>query len=113
MNIQTINNQVFLYLKILPAGFNFNFCGIVITGNSEIGEIEANHEKIHTKQMYETLFVGYWILSVIFWIWNILNGYPISCAWKFTPFEQEAISNDDYIIYCETRKPFAWFDYFV
>lgn len=113
MNIQSINNQLFLYLKILPVKFSLNFCGIVITGNTEISDIIANHEKIHTMQMRETLFVGYWILSAIFWIWNILCGYPISCAWKFTPFEQEAVSNDDYIIYCETRKLFAWIEYFV
>ena len=69
-----------------------------------------NHEAIHTEQMKETLYIGFYILYLIFWIFRLLTP-PCKTAYKDISFEQEAYLNQDDLNYLKTRRPYAWISY--
>ena len=65
-------------------------------------ERTINHEKIHFQQQKELLFVGFYLLYLIFWI---IYGY------RNMPFEKEAYDNQSDILYLSNRKHFAFLKY--
>lgn len=69
-----------------------------------------NHEAIHTEQMKETLYIGFYILYLVFWIFRLLTP-PWCTAYKDISFEQEAYLNQENLNYLETRQPYAWISY--
>lgn len=60
-----------------------------------MGEMELNHEKIHSKQQLELLIIPFYI---IYLIEAIFKGYY--CI----SFEKEAYANQDNLDYLKTRK---------
>jgi hypothetical protein len=68
------------------------------------------HELIHFFQQIELLFVGHWILYVIFYIVERSKGMKHDLAYRNNPFEREAYANEN-LTYLITRKPYAWLKY--
>lgn len=66
---------------------------------AKITETTIRHEKIHFAQQKELLLIGFYLLYLIFWI---RYGY------RNSPFEREAYDCEQYSMYLEVRKPFAW-----
>jgi len=66
------------------------------------------HETIHYQQQLELLFVGQWLLYVLFWLWNLVLYRNGAIAYMNNPFELEAYANDDNEDYLLTRKRYAW-----
>ena len=66
------------------------------------------HETIHYQQQLELLFVGQWILYVVFWLWNLALYRNGAIGYMNNPFELEAYANDDNEDYLLTRKRYAW-----
>lgn len=64
-----------------------------------------NHESIHTAQMRELLYIGFYILYFLEWVWEIV--IPPKGAYRWISFEQEAYLHEDNDEYLKTRKPFA------
>lgn len=63
------------------------------------------HEGIHTAQMRELLFVGFYILYFLEWLWEVV--VPPKGAYRWISFEQEAYAHEDDEEYLEDRKHFA------
>lgn len=63
------------------------------------------HESIHTAQMRELLYIGFYILYFLEWIWEIV--VPPKGAYRWISFEEEAISHQSDEEYLINRKPFA------
>lgn len=67
------------------------------------------HERIHTRQMTELLFIGFYLWYFVEWLIRIPmkgNAYHNIC------FEREAydeMHNKDYL---KHRKPYAWMKYY-
>ena len=59
----------------------------------------ARHEAIHAEQQKELLLIGFYILYLFYWV---KYGY------RNIPFEKEAYECDQYSMYLEVRRPFAW-----
>lgn len=69
---------------------------------------DLNHERIHTAQIKEMLYVGFYVWYFIEWL---IRLFCKGNAYKNLGFEKEAYSNDDNLTYLDTRKPYAWLDY--
>ena len=61
-----------------------------------------NHEKIHSAQMKELLYIPFYILYLIEWIFK---GY------KNISFEREANKEQDNLDYLKNRKHFSWYKF--
>ena len=74
-----------------------------------VGEKTLNHEAIHTAQMKEMLYVGFYAWYFIEWLIELFH-YGTT-AYHTNTFEREAFSNDDDLTYLSNRKRFAWLEY--
>lgn len=109
-----------VYCKHIPfrGFFAMNFFTLIIVRKAYKSVVERgwyivkrmlNHESIHTEQMKETLFIGFYILYFLDWLFNLIV-YP-KHAYRYIAFEQEAYANQGNFSYNEHRKHFAWIKY--
>ena len=101
-----------IYNNIIPfKGFKcINLFGVLFARKGAyIGEKTLNHEAIHTAQMKEMLYVGFYAWYFIEWLIELFH-YGTT-AYHTNTFEREAHSNDENLAYLDTRPAFAWWDY--
>lgn len=64
-----------------------------------------NHERIHTAQQREMLFVFFYMAYVVEWIIRLpMRGN----AYRNISFEREAYANQRNLDYLHTRRPYSW-----
>lgn len=89
-----------------------NLFGVLFT-KEELSDIDINHEKIHTKQMIETLFLGFYLWYGLEYL--LIRLFRIKDKQKNcyhdVSFEEEAYNNQNNLDYLNTRKPFSWIKY--
>lgn len=98
-----------IYNNIIPfSGFKaINIFGIVFARKGEvISKSTLNHEAIHTAQMRELLYVGFYFLYFTEWI---IKLFMYKDAYSNISFEREAYSNQEDVEYLTKRKRYAWF----
>lgn len=104
-----------IYSNIIPfTGFKvINLFGILFARKcANIEEQTLNHERIHTAQMRELLFVPFYVLYVIEYIIRIpMHDFDIVQAYRNISFEREAYANDEDFEYLNRRKLFAFIRY--
>lgn len=95
--------------KILPPkGFlAINLFGIIFS-KRELTSIEKNHEAIHTAQMKELLYVGFYLWYVIEWIFNLFKYWDRMDAYRNISFEKEAYKYQLDLTYLNSRKHYAF-----
>lgn len=97
-----------IYNKILPVkGYAaINLFGIVFARKEfkPLGEITINHEKIHTAQMRELLYIGFYVCYLAEWFVRL---FMKGNAYRNISFEREAYNNDVNLSYLKRRKWFA------
>lgn len=99
--------------KILPIGkkyFAINLFGVLFA-KGECNERILNHERIHSRQIFELLIVPFYLLYVLEWFVRLIyekNGYN---AYKKISFEREAYENEADFLYLKRRKPFSFIRY--
>lgn len=101
-----------IYNNYIPfKGFKcINILGTIFARKGAyIGEKTLNHEAIHTAQMKEMLYVGFYVWYFIEWLIELFH-YGTT-AYHTNTFEREAFSNDDDLTYLSNRKRFAWLEY--
>lgn len=100
--------------KLIP--FNgflaMNILGIVFLRKDYLSEVSEehlvrtmNHETIHTAQMIELLFVGFYVIYLLEWLYRLV--FHTKTAYRGISFEREAYGHEDEPEYLETRKHFA------
>lgn len=95
----------------------FNFLGLILFVRSDtkspITEVDINHEKIHSAQMLETLWIGFYIWYIIEYlcIWISKKYNKQNHRYHDVSFEEEAHNNDTNLDYLKTRKYYAWLKY--
>jgi len=68
----------------------------------------VRHEQIHTRQMIEMLFIGFYLWYLVEWLIRLpLHGN----AYHHIGFEREAYDHMDEPDYLKRRRPYAWFRY--
>lgn len=106
-----------IFNSIIPfRGFTaINICGLLFARKGAvITEHIITHERIHTKQMKEMLYVGFYLWYIVEWIWRVLftSDRFSKRAYRNICFEQEAYDWDKVEYYPETRQSFFWINYF-
>lgn len=66
---------------------------------------EINHEAVHTQQMRELCYIGFYILYILEWIYRLI--FHTRTAYRGISFEREAYANENNMDYIRSRKAFA------
>lgn len=86
-----------------------NLFGVLFVRNGvRLSEKLLNHERIHTAQMKEMLYLGFYLWYFVEWLVRLFGK---GNAYRSISFEQEAYDNDDNLTYQDNRKPFEWLKY--
>ncbi len=98
-----------IYNNLIPLkGFAaINLFGIIfIRRGIIVDEITLNHEAIHTTQMKELWYVGFYLLYILEWIIKLFF-YKRNAYYNIS-FEREAYENQYTSEYLKKRKRFNW-----
>ena len=101
-----------IYNNLIPfKGFKcINLFGcLFVRKGCRMSEKDFNHEAIHTEQMKELLYIGFYIWYFIEWLLELFT-YG-SKSYHTNTFERKAFDNDDNLSYLSERKRFAWWKY--
>ena len=96
--------------NIIPFyGFRFiNLFGVLFVRRDSmegITNVDYNHEMIHTAQMKELLYVGFYLAYFLEWLYRLI--FHTKTAYMGISFEREAYENEANLNYLDTRKHFA------
>ncbi len=109
----TIPHQMLIVRnRFIPFGTRYsaiNLLGILfVKRDTKITDRLLNHERIHTAQMRELLYVFFYIIYIAEWLWRLIpsggNGYN---AYRSIKFEHEAYCHDSDLSYIKNRRLFA------
>lgn len=102
-----------IFNKWFPFGryTTLNFFGILFTKSDYVTPRVINHESIHTEQMKETLWIGFYLWYGIEYLLIRLFHRKQNCAYHDVSFEEEAHNNDLNRDYLSTRKRYSWIKY--
>lgn len=70
-----------------------------------------NHEKIHTKQMQELLYLPFYVWYLLEWLVRIVMYRNVRKAYRNISFEREAYANQDNRYYNKERKRYSFLQY--
>ena len=97
--------------KCIPfKGFRaINLFGVLfVRGNARISERTLRHEAIHTAQMKEMLYIGFYIWYIIEWL---IRLFMKGNAYRNISFERETYKHQNELDYDKLRNRFAWLKY--
>lgn len=100
-----------IYNNILTfPGFKaINLFGFLFVRNGKtLRDIDINHEKIHTKQMKELLYIFFYLWYVIEWLIKLPIYSFTHKAYRNISFEREAYQNQYDMNYLDNRKHYNW-----
>lgn len=98
-----------------PKGFGAINLFSFIVARKEYGKLndaEKNHEKIHTKQMLELLFIFFYIAYITEWLIRFIQYGDGKKAYYNISFEREAYANMYDCDYYKKRKLFTFIKYY-
>lgn len=87
-----------------------NLFGIIVVRKEylPLTKRTINHEAIHTHQIKELLFVGFYVWYLTEWIVRLIYYRNLKKAYRAVCFEQEAFSHDNDLDYLHNRERFAF-----
>lgn len=95
--------------RLVPKGICLNLFGTFWTRNLNwIDKYVINHERIHTAQQRELLFIPFYIVYLIEWCIRRFQYNSWKQAYYNISFEREAYKHGDDLIYLKNRKHFSW-----
>lgn len=100
-----------VYSKYIPfKGFKaINLFGIIIIRKgSALSLAELRHEAIHTAQMKEMLYIGFYLWYIVEWL---IRLFKKGNAYRKISFEHEAYYNQCVPNYLYERPRFGWLNY--
>ena len=89
-----------------------NLFGILfVRGDARIGEVTINHERIHTAQIKELLYIFFYLFYAIEWIIRLVQFRNSYMAYRNISFEREAYQNEGDLHYLKSRRFFNFLNY--
>lgn len=99
--------------RFMPRGVCLNLFGTYwVKDPSWVDRYVINHERIHTRQQQELLFVPFYLLYVIEWLVRLALTRSFKRAYLEISFEREAYANGNDLNYLKNRKLYSWLKYF-
>lgn len=98
--------------NLIPKGMCVNLFGTFWTRDTSwIDKYVINHERIHSAQQRELLFLPFYIIYLIEWLVRIIQYRNPYKAYMNISFEREAYTHGHNLNYLPSRKFFAWLHY--
>jgi len=95
--------------KLVPKGFCVNLFGSFWTRDASwIDKYVINHEKIHTAQQRELLFIPFYVIYLIEWCVRRLQYDSWMAAYRNISFEREAYRYGHTLDYLKSRKLYSF-----
>lgn len=97
--------------KVIPfKGFKaINLFGVLfVREEAVLSEADINHEAIHTEQMKEMLYVGFYMWYAVEWLVRLIRFRDTHSAYRNVSFEREAYANQSDLEYLQHRRPWTW-----
>ena len=89
-----------------------NFFGLLLARDkSLIDKYVVNHERIHTRQQKELLFIPFYFLYIIEWLFRLIQYRNQHEAYMNISFEREAYKYGHDLSYLSKRRHFSWLKY--
>ena len=110
--MEPFDDMKVIYNRFVPfRGFTaINLMGVVFA-RVEYRPLSATilrHEAIHTAQMKETAFLGFYLIYISEWLWGLLRRQSSFAAYRAIRFEREAYRYMADPSYLTRRHPYAW-----
>lgn len=99
--------------KLLPLGKDYvaiNLFGIIFA-KARLTADGLRHEKIHTYQQVEMLFLAFYLWYVLEWLIRLIQYRKPHQAYRNISFEREAYANQHISDYKNHRPHYAWIHY--
>lgn len=99
-----------IYNKVLPFGRGLHALNLfgVIFAKGLCDDALLNYENIHTAQMKELFYVGFYILYLLEWVVRLLQYRSFAKSYENISFEREAYAHQHDRLYLKDRKPYAF-----
>lgn len=100
--------------NIIPfPGFTaINLFGVLfVRKNARVTDTVINHERIHTAQQREMLFVLFYMWYVLEWLIRLIQYWDTYKAYRNISFEREAYAWQSWWYYLSSRKHYAWWQF--
>ncbi|MEA4996139.1 MAG: hypothetical protein VB079_06555 [Petrimonas sp.] len=96
------------FLRVIGKKY-LNLFGVLLTApKAKVTGGDLNHEKIHTEQMKELLYILFYVWYVIEWLIRLVMLHNAHEAYRNISFEREAYSHEKDQDYLRKRERFAW-----
>lgn len=94
---------------LVPKGFCVNLFGTAWTRDTSwIDEKVINHERIHSAQQLELLWIPFYVLYLLEWLYRLVQHKHWKKAYFAISFEREAYAHGDNLSYLKHRRPYSW-----
>lgn len=98
--------------RLMPEGICLNLFGTYWARDvSWIDRYVVNHERIHTMQQRELLFIPFYILYIIEWMVRLVMYGNRKKAYYNISFEREAYRHGHDLDYLKNRRLYSWLKY--
>lgn len=95
-----------------PGFLAMNFFGILLVRSEwQITEVGFRHERIHTLQMKEMLYVFFYLWYLTEWLFRLIQYRNLKKAYRNISFEREAYMHQTDLNYESSRKIFSSLKY--
>lgn len=100
-----------IYNRVIPPGRRFHAINLfgVLFAKGPCGPVTINHERIHTAQIRELAYIGFYLWYLVEWIVRMVQyrGRWMQ-AYANISFEREAYANQRDMAYLSRRRPYAF-----
>ena len=104
-----MKNPIIIKSFLIPKHTCVNLFGTYWTRDkSWIDKYVVNHERIHTHQQKELLFIPFYIFYILEWLLRLLQYRNQNKAYMNISFEREAYRYGHDLEYLQRRKAFSW-----
>lgn len=101
-----------IYIRFLPTAGMALFPFILLKKlNYKNHKDFINHEKIHLQQQLELLLVGFYILYLLHYFYNLIRFMNHNKAYQNIVFEREAYAMEGKMDYLSERKLWGWINF--
>ncbi len=106
-----MSHRFIIHNRFIPFSsfYAINICGLIFVRKGiHLSARELNHERIHTRQQLEMLFVFFYVWYLAEWLIKICLYRNRIKAYRNISFEREAYKHMNNLNYLKHRKHFAW-----
>lgn len=100
--------MIIIRSRLVPRNFCVNLFGTIWTRDASwIDKYVVNHERIHSAQQRELLWIPFYVFYIVEYLFRLLVERNPMKAYRKVSHEREAYQNDHNLAYLKHRKHYA------